>query len=541
VEGDVLATVNGQPVLLEDVEQRLRSLHESASADSRAEFDVDRLMFQVVNDVLLGQEARVLGMQEEEKIRSRVEAFRQKRIVRLFEQSEIGDKAAPTDEEVRAFFQSEYRTATLRTVSAYEKVEADEILQLLRDGADMAQMARERSVDPYALRGGLAEEVARIDLQREIAAAAFALEPGELGGPVRTKLGWSVIRVEAFADPSPALYDEVKSLCRRLVGMAKANRVRAELTAQARKQIAVSVDQQVANSIRPERLPDGRLMPKVEDEEAIIARIGDKVTVTARDYAKDLVARWKGVRNVEAAEAAAPLILRNLIDRKVMLAEALRRGYGERDDIQRSVHAFETQLLVPRYLEEMVGANIQVSQDEMKAYYEEHKNEFHRPPRVRLGQITVETEEEAQRIAAELRKGTDFAWLAKQRSIDRLKESGGDRGWYVPQPDVDDFNRDLFTAQAGQILDPFGVPGNVIVLKIMARQEQGIYEYEEISGNLRAAVFQEKLATGIEAFMEKLRSRAEIKINEEKLAELNITGAPENGSEQGGTGGEHGH
>jgi len=538
----VLATVNGQPVLLEDVEQRLDSLHRSASEEGApGGIDMERLMFQVINDVLLGQEARTLGMEEDEKLRSKVDKYRDETIVRHLQREEIGDRVEPTEEEVRQVFKEEYRAVTLRIVTAYERPEAEEMLHLLENGADMTKLATERSVDPYAQRGGLAYELPRVDLQRDIRRVAFQLVPGQVAGPIRTDLGWSVIRVESFTEADAGRFADLEPLCRRMARMTNKKMLERELAAKAQDKIKVTIDSEVAGSVQPERLPDGRIMPKVENKEAIVARLGDLRVITAGDYARALVGRWKGVRNMDAAIAAAPMILRTVVDRELLVAEALRRGYDKRPDVQRSVHAYETQLLVPLYLEEVVGGNVQVTADEIKAYYEAHKEEFHRPPRVRLAQITVETEEEAQQITEQLRKGTDFTWLARQRSIDRLKDTGGDRGWYEPQPGVDDFNQDLFTAKVGHVLEPFGMPGNYIVVKVTARQEQGIYEFGEISGNLRETVYQESLRKEMEAFMDKLRSRAEIEINEELLTQLDIKGEPEKAQEKSGMGDGHGH
>jgi peptidyl-prolyl cis-trans isomerase C len=538
----VLATVNGQPVLLEDIEQRLGSLHKSASeAGKPGDIDMERLMFQVVNDVLLGQEARALEMEKDEKLRSKVDKFRDETVVRLLQREEIGDRVEPTDEEVRKVFREEYKAVTLRIVTAYEQADAEEMLRLLQDGDDMTELARERSVDPYAQRGGIAYELPRVDLQREISRVAFQLQPGQVAGPIRTDLGWSVIRVESFTEADPARFQELEPLCRRIARMTKKKMLEGELAARAQENIKVTVDSEVAATVQPERLPDGRLMPKVENKEAIVAHLGELRVITAGDYSRALVGRWKGVRNIEAANAAAPIILRNLVDEELLVTEAIRRGYDKRPDVRRLVHAYETQLLVPFYLEEMVGRNVQVSSDEIKAHYEAHKEEYHRPPRVRLAQITVETEEEARLITEQLRKGTDFTWLAKQKSIDRLKDAGGDRGWYVPEPGFDDYNEALFTAQVGDVLEPFGIPGNYIVLKVTARQEQGIYDFKEISGNVREAVFQENLLAEMEAFMEKLRSRAEIEINEELLAQLDITGRQERAEEKSGMGDGHGH
>ncbi len=228
------------------------------------------------------------------------------------------------------------------------------------------------------------------------------------------------------------------------------------------------------------------------------------------------------MRNEEAALAAAPIILDKMIEQRLLLAEALARGHGERPEIRTAVKAFETSLLVPRYLEQVVAPGIEVSREEMEAYYQAHRGEMRRPPRVRVGQITVATEEEAQRIAGLLRAGTDLAWLARRDSIDRFQEQGGDRGWV--EPGSSGFDDRLWQAAAGDVLDPVGVRGNFVVLKVTARQEQGIYDFDEVSGNVRSAVASIEMRAAIERLMDTLRSRSEIEIDREVLASLRLSG-----------------
>ena len=294
------------------------------------------------------------------------------------------------------------------------------------------------------------------------------------------------------------------------------------------------------DAIKPKRMPDARLIPDVPEPDAVALTVGDKA-VTARDYGRALIARWKGVRNEEAAVASAPIILQSIIQRELLLAEALRKKTDELPAVQHRLHARETQLLVERYLEEVLSPRVEVDAKEMQSYYDEHKSQFLRPPRVRLGQITVETLEEARRIAGLLSEGADLRWLAERHSIDGFKAKGGDRGWYEPRPGVDPFNDNLLAAEVGAVLDPFGEPGSFLVVKVLAREEQGPYPYDEVSGNVRNAVYQKKLLEEIDRYITVLRSRSEIEIYEDRLTRLQIVGSVEEEHGAGGTAGGHGH
>jgi parvulin-like peptidyl-prolyl isomerase len=231
------------------------------------------------------------------------------------------------------------------------------------------------------------------------------------------------------------------------------------------------------------------------------------------------------VANEEAARAATSIVLDRLVQGELMTAEALSRGYGDTKEAQRVLHATETQLVVSRYLSQVVAAEVRVSPEETAAWYERHKESYHRPPRLRLRQITVATEPEAQRLAALVRQGTDMAWLARQHSTDGYKDAGGDRGWVTPKATGEAFEATLFEAKAGDVLGPNAVSEAFTVVRVEAREEQGIYDYREVSGNVRKAVEDEKLQQAIHGVIQKLRSRSKIEVYEDRVATLQISAA----------------
>lgn len=531
---DVVATVNGEPILLEDLEVHLARVHGEAGETSRSEFSVDRLLFKMTNDLLLAQEARALGMETEPPTVDQVRRYREKLMLEALERDEILDHIEPTDEEVQALYHEQYRRVTLRVITRYEKAEAEGILEELRDGADMAASAKERSQDPYAMREGLVKDLPRIDIQRDIAEAAFASEPGELVGPIRTDLGWSVIRVENFQPADPETFEEVRRSVARLVRYEKGSARKEALAVEARNNHPVTVNEVEVARIVPERLADARLAPQVPDPEVVIARIGETRTILAGRYGAALLSRWSSMRNIEAARVSAPIVLQKMLEEELLLAEADRRDYDEREDIRNAVRRRENQFLVPRYLAEVVASGIETTPEEMKAYFEENRETYRKPPRVHLSQITVATEDEAERIAGLLREGSDVAWLARKHSTDRFRDLGGDRGWVAVRPGADEVSIKMAEAEPGEVLGPIGVEGNYVVLVVSARQEQGLYAYEEVSGNIRQAVEAQKFEAALDEFMDTLRGRAEIRLNQEVMASLSFAGAKE------GAGGDHG-
>jgi len=522
---DVVAVVNGEPLYSEDLERVLEQLHEGASSQRRGTPDLERMMFRLVNDTLLAQEARALGMDRDDPIPGRLAARRESLAVERLEREEIWSKAEPSAEEITAAFEESYQTITFRIITVHEIEKAQTLRRELEEGADFARLAREQSVDPYGPREGLVKDLARIDMPLEVADSAFSSPKGEVQGPIATRIGWALVRTESVKPADPARLEALRPSVRALVRLRKAEVLRAELGEKLRAAHPVSVDEEVLRSVSVDHLPDLRLVPRVPDPDAVVARVGER-TVSAAVLGAALRARWQGVRNEEAARAAVPIVLDRLIRTELMAAEALARGYGDTKEARRTLHAMETQLLVSRYLREVVASDVEVTPEEMKAYYEEHKDSFHRPPRLLLRQVTVATMEEAERVAALLEGGADIAWIARRQSIDGLRDSGGDLGWLVAGRVGVPFADALFEAQPGDVLGPEEGGDGFVVGQVGAREEQGIYTFEEISGNVRRAVASLEMQQAIHRYIETLRSRSRIEIHEDVVAALQFTVAP---------------
>ena len=100
--------------------------------------------------------------------------------------------------------------------------EAEAILEQLKEGADFAELARERSQDPgSAARGGDLGCVERGRFVPEFEEAALRLGEGELSAPVQTRFGWHVIRLNRRTPERVRPFEEVKgAIHAQLEGLA---------------------------------------------------------------------------------------------------------------------------------------------------------------------------------------------------------------------------------------------------------------------------------------------------------------------------------
>jgi peptidyl-prolyl cis-trans isomerase C len=72
---------------------------------------------------------------------------------------------------------------------------AKELLQMIKGGADFADLARRYSTCPSGRKGGDLGWFKKGMMVKEFEDAAFSHAKGEVVGPVRTQFGWHIIQV----------------------------------------------------------------------------------------------------------------------------------------------------------------------------------------------------------------------------------------------------------------------------------------------------------------------------------------------------------
>jgi len=88
-------------------------------------------------------------------------------------------------------------------------------------------------------------------------------------------------------------------------------------------------------------------------------------------------------------------------------------------------------LIMEKLLDEAVYSKVDVTDQEVAAYYKANRKQFDRPAQVRARQIVVADEAEGQEVLGLLRQGRPFAEVAKEYSLSPDAEQGGDLGFFA--------------------------------------------------------------------------------------------------------------
>jgi parvulin-like peptidyl-prolyl isomerase len=154
-------------------------------------------------------------------------------------------------------------------------------------------------------------------------------------------------------------------------------------------------------------------------------------------------------------------------------------------------------LLIQSELQSRVLHNTVVSDASIKQVYEQNKASF---AEAHLLRITVPNSSDVRDILTKVNSGTDFATLAKQKSIDQLGPNGGDMG-FVLMSGLSPQEQDAVSrAKTGGVTDPIPTQSAFEIFKVAERRTQPLDEAaQEIGSTLQQQQRQQDYQSWLQA------------------------------------------
>ena len=241
---------------------------------------------------------------------------------------------------------------------------------------------------------------------------------------------------------------------------------------------------------------------QAEDADQVVAR-ANGVDIRASDLAYAEEEIGGNMPNLPPQQKRDYLIT-YLADVIVLSQNAEQQKLGERPDVKRRLVFDRNRLLMEALLQD-AGRSALTEEAEHKVYDEAVK-QMPTEEEVHARHILVPTEDEAKAVLADLKKGTDFAAVAKEKSKDPAAAEGGDLGYFTKEQMVPEFSAVAFKLGKGGLSDPVKTQFGWHIIKVEDKRTKPTPTFDQVKTQVDNYIAHRAQA----ALVDKLRGGANI-------------------------------
>jgi hypothetical protein len=279
-----------------------------------------------------------------------------------------------------------------------------------------------------------------------------------------------------------------------------------------------------------------KLSPELANK--TLAKVGERV-ITLGEFEATLERMDPFERMRYQSQDRRKRLLDEMIEVELLSQEARRRGLDKAPETQERLR----QILRDQMLDDLrksAPAPNDITEPELKAYYEAHKQDFAEPERRRVAGIVLESQSLAKTVLAQAKTATPEQWgqLVEQRSTQRAvrampvapTELAGDLGIVGPpghprgaNPRVPDAVRDA-VFKIGKVGETYpevvAADGKFYVIRLMSTSPARERKYEDSERAIRTAVVQAKIRDKERALEDELKKKFPVTVDDAALAKM---------------------
>ncbi|MBE0425099.1 MAG: peptidylprolyl isomerase [Nitrospirae bacterium] len=260
---------------------------------------------------------------------------------------------------------------------------------------------------------------------------------------------------------------------------------------------------------------------KKEDQKGpYLAEVGN-VKITQADLKRELKNLPEFAQKLFEGSSGKERFLDELVKKELLYQEAVKKGLDKDPEFRSKVEDFKKITLIGQLLEKEIELKTQVTDQDVKDYYEKNKEDFADITQIRASHILVRTEGEAKKILERLKKGEDFAKIARDNSIDTgSAKNGGELGFFSSGQMVPEFERAAARLKVGELSEPVKTQFGYHIIKVTDKKAGKPLEFKEVQNLIFQRLTAEKQKAFFDSYIEGLKKSYKVEINRDALSKL---------------------
>jgi EpsD family peptidyl-prolyl cis-trans isomerase len=253
---------------------------------------------------------------------------------------------------------------------------------------------------------------------------------------------------------------------------------------------------------------------------ADLAKVGN-VTITQADIEREIKHLPDFAQKIFEGSGGKERFLNELVKKELLYQEALKKGLDKNTEYLKKVEDFKKITLIGQLLEKEIESKAKVTDQDVRDYYEKHKEDFAPVSQIRMSLILVKTEEEAEKILGRLNKGEDFARVAKKSSVDlNSAKNGGDLGYLSRGQMTSELEAVAVRLKTGEVSEPIKTQSGYQIIKVTDKKIGKVVEFERVRNFISQQLSAEKQKEVFDSYIESLKKSYKVDINKEAISKL---------------------
>ena len=454
---------------------------------------------------LLAQEADSMELYQEPAYRHKVDTFLKVRALMILKNEAVDSKIKISDRDLWNQYKEQYSPRMyVRFLHFDQEIQARQICEKLNSGKpDMTVMTEQDLIDK-----GIVNQEDKwlrprncVDSWRD---ALAGLGTGQVTRPLEMGKGFVCLCLLEQNGPDKSDFQSFKFNIRRKIKKLRQSELTSELVRRLRKKYEVTVDEDLFAELDMNNTSE-ELMDKI-----LITT--NRVNVPVRVFLDQLreEQNLRGYHNFQTKEAAdylKKMVLNLMISQTLTTWESLDRHYEERPPFK-WVNRFYCQRRLIKELEKRLFLpNVDVSDEEVAAYYEQHPDEFGKPGVVSIA-VLEDDKKLADKIWGEVKQGKNFYGVVRKYYSRDIPVQRVPVNHLVPA-----MKEVVEKLTEGEVSPPFEVNGHSSMVKLMDRTVTEPIPLSEVQEQIVQHLREEKIGRLQEDFIEQLRARSSITVN----------------------------
>ena len=246
----------------------------------------------------------------------------------------------------------------------------------------------------------------------------------------------------------------------------------------------------------------------------VVAKVDDKI-ITLNDFNQ----YWGAIPEEYREQLNKKDILDQIIMQTLLIQKADEIGLEEDPEVNFQIKNATEQILIQSLIEKEIIEKTDLTDDEIRSYYEENKETFWNEEEVHAFNILTETEEEAIDVINKLNEGRDFSSLAKEVSIASSAPYGGDLGLIGKGFLITEIEEELFTLNPGEISKIISTDKGFHIFKVIEKNPPHYTELDEIKEVIKQQLLPQKQQLAFDQYLKDIESNATIEKHLELISD----------------------